>query len=391
MISAELLKKFQEIADHPDRQKEAYQDMGKKIVLMAPVYTPEEIVHSMGMVPMGIWGADMELKESKRYFPSFICSIMQSIVELGMKGAYEGAAAIIIPSLCDSLKVLGENWKYAVPSIPFIPMTYPQNRKPDYGKTYTKASYKRLIWDLSRISGASFEDDRLAASIQVYNEHNATMRELTEVLADNSSVSARQRNAVYKSAYFILKEEHTALVKELIKALREEAYVEPLKGTNVENTKIKIMTTGIISDCPSLLDIMEENNLRIVCDDVAGESRQYRTDAKPADTALDSLVTKFSDMDYCSVLYNVQKKRVNMIVETAKEKGARGVFVLLTKFCDPEEFDYPFIKKACEAEGLPVVLIEVDRQMVNYEQARTIVETFSLYIQEMTMGGKKYE
>lgn len=382
MISAELLEKFQEIADHPNRQKEAYQNMGKKIVLMAPVYTPEEIVHSMGMVPMGIWGADIELKESKRYFPSFICSIMQSIVELGIKGAYEGAAAIIIPSLCDSLKVLGENWKYAVPSIPFIPMTYPQNRTPDYGKAYTKAGYERVIADLSRISGETFEDEKLAASIQVYNEHNAAMRELAEVLANNSSVSARQRNAIYKSAYFMLKEEHTELVKELIKALREEAVEKSLKEPTEEDTKIKIMTTGIITDCPSLLDIIEENNLRIVCDDVAGESRQYRTDAKPADTALDSLVTKFSDMNFCSVLYDDQKKRINMIVETAKETGAKGVFVVLTKFCDPEEFDYPLIKKACEAEGLPVVLIEVDRQMVNYEQARTIVETFSLHVQE---------
>lgn len=391
MISADLLEKFQEIADHPGRQKEAYQNRGKKIVLMAPVYTPEEIVHSMGMVPMGIWGADMELKESKRYFPSFICSIMQSIVELGINGEYEGAVATIIPSLCDSLKVLGENWKYAVPSIPLIPMTYPQNRKPDYGKAYTKAGYERIIADLSRISGETFEEEKLVASIQVYNEHNAAMREFAEVLAKNSLVSAKQRNAVYKSAYFMLKEEHTALVKKLINALREEAVEESLTVPAVEDTKIKIMTTGIITDCPSLLDIIEENNLRIVCDDVAMESRQYRTDVKPAGTALDTLVTKFSDMDHCSVLYDVQKKRVNLIVDTAKEKGAKGVFVVLTKFCDPEEFDYPFIKKACEEEGLPVVLIEVDRQMVNYEQARTIVETFSLYIQEMTNGGYEYE
>ena len=50
--------------------------------------------------------------------------------------------------------------------------------------------------------------------------------------------------------------------------------------------------------------------------------------------------------------------------------------VLLTKFCDPEEFDYPLIKKACAAAGIPVTVIEVDRQMVNYEQARTALETF---------------
>lgn len=57
----------------------------------------------------------------------------------------------MIPSLCDTLKTVGENWKYAVPSIPFIPMTYPQNRKPAYGVAYTKAGYERVIRDLEKL------------------------------------------------------------------------------------------------------------------------------------------------------------------------------------------------------------------------------------------------
>ena len=81
-------------------------------------------------------------------------------------------------------------------------------------------------------------------------------------------------------------------------------------------------------------------------------------------------------MDNCSVLYDVEKKRVQRIVEDAKAADAKGVILVLTKFCDPEEFDYPLIKKACEAENLPIILVEVDRQMENYEQVRTMIETF---------------
>ena len=71
------------------------------------------------------------INQAKKYFPAFICSIMQSILELGINGEYKGISAIVIPSLCDSLKCIGQNWKYAVKDIPFIPMTYPQNRKPE--------------------------------------------------------------------------------------------------------------------------------------------------------------------------------------------------------------------------------------------------------------------
>ena len=48
----------------------------------------------------------------------------------------------------------------------------------------------------------------------------------------------------------------------------------------------------------------------------------------------------------------------------------------MTKFCDPEEFDYVPIKRACDRNGLSHINIEVDRQMVNYEQANTMLQAF---------------
>ena len=323
MNKQELLACFHEAATSPRKLMDKYLAEGRKVVLTAPVYTPEEIIHSMDMVPMGVWGADIQINEAKKYFPAFICTIMQSIVELGVKGVYDGASAIVIPSLCDSLKVVGQNWKYAVKGIPFIAMTYPQNRKPAFGHTFTKAGYEYVI---------------------------------------------KERSDIFKSAFFMRKEEHTALVKELLAVLAAE---EPAEA------KIRIMTTGILADAPGLLEILDDNGMRIVCDDVAAESRQYRTDA-PAEgeTALDRLASKFCAMDNCSVLYDVEKKRVDKIVEDAKAAKAQGVLVLMTKFCDPEEFDYPLIKRACDKAEIPCVLIEIDRQMVNYEQARTAIETF---------------
>ena len=49
----DTIRKFHEAASSPRAQMEKYMAEGKKIVLTAPVYTPEEIIHSMGFVPMG--------------------------------------------------------------------------------------------------------------------------------------------------------------------------------------------------------------------------------------------------------------------------------------------------------------------------------------------------
>ena len=54
-----VLEKFHAVAANPKKQLDTYLSNGDKVVLTAPVYTPEEIIHSMGLVPMGAWGADM--------------------------------------------------------------------------------------------------------------------------------------------------------------------------------------------------------------------------------------------------------------------------------------------------------------------------------------------
>lgn len=363
-----LLMKFHDIAANPDKQLKSYLKEGKKVVICAPVYTPEEIIHSMGLVPMGVWGADIEIKEAKRYFPAFICSIMQSILELGITGAYKGVSAIVIPSLCDSLKCLGENWKYAVKDIPFIPMVYPQNRANEVGKKFTRAGYERVIKDLKAATGAIFSEESLQKSIEIYNTHNAAMREISDLLIQYPQITASQRSDIFKSAYFVTKEEHTKLLNELMTALKEE---KPL-----ETKKAKVVISGILADSKNLLKILDDNNMQIVADDIAHESRQYRVDAKPSVSSLDSLSQKFSDMDNCSVIYDADKKRANYIVDLVKRTGAQGVIIFMTKFCDPEEFDYVIVKKALDLADIPSTMIEVDRQMGNYEQAKTIIQTF---------------
>ena len=370
MNANELIAKFHEIATNPRVMMDKYLADNKRVILTAPVYTPEEIIHSMGYIPMGAWGADIRINDSKQYFPAFICSIMQTILELGMKGAYKGASAIVIPSLCDSLKCLGQNWKCAVKDIPFIPMTYPQNRKPTYGCEFTKAGYNRVINDIEALGQAKFDESKLLESIKIYNEHNEAMRSFAKTAAKSVLVTPQVRSDVFKSAYFMEKSEHTALVNELISELE--------KDLGDVSKSVKIMTVGILADSPALLQIFSDLSLKIVADDIAAESCQYRVDA-PVDSslAIDAMVTKFRNTDSTSVMYDPAKKRCAEIAKRAKEAGADGLVYVLTKFCDPDEFDYPMIKKACDEADIPCILIEVDRQMENMEQARTMLQTFT--------------
>ena len=86
----DILNKLHEAAASPRAQMDGYLAQGKKIVLCAPVYTPEEIIHSMGFVPMGAWGGDVALNRAKEYCPAFLCAIVQSLLELGISAVRGG-------------------------------------------------------------------------------------------------------------------------------------------------------------------------------------------------------------------------------------------------------------------------------------------------------------
>ncbi len=357
------LEKLRAVAASPRAQMAKFLAAGKKVVLAGPPFVPEEAIHAMGLVPMAVWGADILLREAKRYFPAFCCSVAQSILELGIAGAYNGASAIVIPSLCDTLKCAGQNWKHAVKDIPFIPMTWPLNRFGQAGKDFAKAGIRRVIDDLMSATGAEFSEDALRESIRVYNAHNAAMRELYAALEKNP-LQAGDRAAVYKSAQFMPKEEHTALVRELLKELCAVA-----KG-------VPVYAAGYLMD-GGVLRAFEKNGIDIVGDNIAAHSVQYLVDAPEDMDGLSALAEKWAAARGCSVLFDPGKTRADEIAKAAKTAGARGVVFLQMKFCDPDEFDYVEIKRACEAAGLPIILIEMDRQMTDYAQAETAMQAFA--------------
>ncbi|MGO1369671.1 2-hydroxyacyl-CoA dehydratase subunit D [Senegalia sp. (in: firmicutes)] len=365
-----LLEEFSKIASEPNARIDHYINKGKKVIGCLPVYCPEEIVYAAGMVPFGIWGAEREVSEAKMYFPSFICSILQTSLEMGLRGHLDKLSAVMIPGLCDSLKCMGQNWKQGVKNVELIPVIHPQNRKIEAAVEFLGSQYKTIKSKLEEISGNEISDEKLQDAINVYNQHRKSMREFIEIAAKYPNlITPSQRSAVIKSSYFMEKPEHSKMLDELIKLCKEQS--------EKEWDGLKVVTTGIIADSPSILKILEDNNIAIVADDIAHESRQFRTDVVASDDPIEALARQFSDRDGCSVLYDPEKKRGSMIIDKVEKYDADAIIVLMTKFCDPEEYDYPIMKKEFDEREIPTILIEVDQQMKNYEQARTMVETFS--------------
>ena len=126
---------------------------------------------------MGMWGGRTELKLAKSYLPAFACPIMQANMELGLKGAYQGISAVIIPTMCDTLRCMTQNWRFGMKDIPMIPIVYPQNRTSPASVDYLISEFETVLTILYTITGNMVSEKSMEEAIAVYNQHNATMRE----------------------------------------------------------------------------------------------------------------------------------------------------------------------------------------------------------------------
>lgn len=73
---------------NPRAQMDRYLKKGKKIVGCFEPYTPEELVHASGMIPMGLFGGRTDIQLAKSYLPPFACPVMQANMEYGLNGTY---------------------------------------------------------------------------------------------------------------------------------------------------------------------------------------------------------------------------------------------------------------------------------------------------------------
>ena len=363
-----ILDCFKDIAENPRKQLDAVLAEGRKAIGVMPYYAPEELVYAAGMVPFGMWGAETQVAESKRYFPAFYCSIIHTILDLGIRGEFKGLSAVMIPLTCDSLKGMGANWQYGVKDIPIINVAYAQNRKLAAGIEFTESQIKKIRTEVEQIAGCKITDTQLSAANKVYNDNRKACLKFTELAASHGkTVSPADRAMVLKARYFMARDAHSAMLEELNAALA--ALPEEAAGK-------KIVTTGIIADSPELLGILKDNGFTIAADQITHESVDFRCLADESIDPVKAMAKRLAEIEGTSVLYEPEKARNTQLVQIAKDCGADGVLWVLTKFCDPEEFDYVPGKAALDAAGIPLLLIEIDQQMVNYEQVRTAIETF---------------
>lgn len=370
-----LLDEFKEIAANPKKQLENYKAQGKKAIGVLPYYAPEELVYASGMVPFGVWGSNTKtISRAKEYCATFYCTIAQLALEMLLDGTMDQLDGIITPTVCDTLRPMSQNFRVSVgDKLPVIFLAHPQNRFDSFGLQFTVDQYTHIKKELEKISGKEITNDDIQKAIKVYNKSREARRKFVKLASDHCDViTPTKRSAVLKAGWFMLKDEYTAKLNEL------NAQLEAMPVCNWKGTKV--VTSGIICDNPKLLASFEENNIAIAADDVAHESRSFRVDVPEDKDGLMALAKQFANIDYEILLYDKeasQNRRGEFVADMVKESGAQGLVLFMQQFCDPEEMEYPYLKKALNNAGIPHIKLGIDQQMRDFGQAQTAIQAFA--------------
>ena len=342
---------------------------GKRAVGCMLEFCPEEIVYAANMLPVGLWGADIELREVKRYFPAFFCAPIQQSMELALQGAFDGVlSAVIVPILCDALKSAGQNWRIAVPEIPMIPVVYPQNRQIKAGQRFMESELREVKARLEQICGRPISEDALNQSINVYNEYRLSMQEFSSVASRHTDViTASARHNVFMNGFLRDKADYTMLVRELTSELKKLPEVKPRRA---------VALTGIALDTERVLRCMEENGFAVTADMLAQESLQVETLVTENGSALERIAAWWSNVRCSSLTLDEKKLRADKLVELVSSGLADGIIVAMPAFCDPEEYDYPILCEALQQKGVAQIGLELSGPS-GCEQACSRIQAFA--------------
>lgn len=350
------------------------QHPGAKAIAYFPVYTPVEIIHACGMLPVGLNGAgdQLDIQYADARFGSFICSIVKTTLEMAMTGHLEPMDGLLFSSICDSARNLCFVMKRNFPDKYIDFLHLPHNPNSPASLDFLRSEYQRLAQHLEEMSERKLDNDALRQAIAVYNENRGLLRQLYAFRTERPELlRTSELYALMRAGCFLPVETHNAWLR--------EALVELGGRIRKPRDSIRVVIEGAFCEQPplDLLKLMEEAGCYVVDDDFMLGRRWFTEDIPVHGDPMGALAESYLDRAvYSSVRHDSRKPRHKELLAKVKRSGAQAVIFLIAKFCEPAYFDYVLFKRELEGAGIPHLHLEFEEKAFTFERFRTDVETF---------------
>jgi len=358
--------------EHVERWKAAHPD--RKIVGCYPVYTPVELIHASGMLPVGVIGGGnrIEIAYADSRFQSFVCSIVKSTLELGLTDKLHFLDGIVFHSICDPARNLASVFKRNFPELTVEYIHFPQNMASAHTREYLVEEYRRVQSTYAELSGKQATAEALRQSIATYNEQRKLLRAFYRMRQETpQNLSTVECYILSRMGTLLPVEEHIDFLKAAIEHVR-------LRDEKPKD-RIRVVLEGSFCEQPplELIESLEAAGCYILDDDFLLGWRWFEEDIPLEGDPLENLADAYLNRSvFSGVKHDLRQPKSKHLIDKVQGLDAGAVIILAAKFCEPALFDYALYRRALEEHGIPHLYLEFEEKMWMFDKVKTEIETF---------------
>ncbi|MCE5273882.1 MAG: 2-hydroxyacyl-CoA dehydratase family protein [Syntrophaceae bacterium] len=341
---------------------------GKKVLGYFCTYTPVEILHAGGFLPVRIWGGRGPVEKAYSLVPNFICPYMKRSLENALNNEYDFLSGLVQGYTCDVACGLVNIWKGNIPMIisHSVPLPYNDTLQ---SREFLRSVLGELMERLSKIGG-SFPDGALGASWDLYTQIRRALSDLSRRRSQGRlDLDAADFVTVVQAGFVTEPEAYLTMLKELVSSPDPGCGVSPREG-------IPVLVSGSVVEDANVLALIGKHGLLVVADDLCTGLRSFTPASGMGESPLERLVDRTMKRFPCPSRSH-PRERIPLVKGLVADSGARGVIFLFQKFCTPHLADHPMVSQALRDDGIPSISIEMDEDGLLDAQVATRLETFS--------------
>ncbi|MCJ7521285.1 MAG: 2-hydroxyacyl-CoA dehydratase family protein [Dehalococcoidia bacterium] len=344
---------------------------GRPVLGWLCTYVPEEIMHAAGALPVRITGynREMELEDGSAYLYVNNCSFSRSCLQMGLRGEYEFLDGVIGGSTCDGARRLFDLWRNYIGTPFHHILTVPRKTTPEAHALYY-LQVKQFKEHLEEFLGIEITDDSLRQSIEIYNESRSLLGNLYELRKlDNPPITGAETMEVLNASFRMPKELFNQYLKDLL--------IDLSNSSHSYTSQARVMVTGSVVTNPEFIESIETQGALVVADDICTGTR-YWSDPVVLDgnsSALPAISQRYLNNFPCARMFP-SKARFDRIVKLARDFRVDGVISQTIRYCVSYAHDLPLLTKRLQAEGIPVLALDVEYGTSGSGQIQTRVQAF---------------
>ena len=366
----EKLSDFYEAVSNTGDYIRKLKDKGKKVLGYFCSYTPEEIILAAGIHPVRLFGAKGNITLADAHLQSYSCSLARGALEDALSGKLSFLDGTVFPHTCDTIQRLSDIWRLNTDFGFFADIVLPVKLDTESSREYMKDVLQRFRTDLEKGMGVTITDGALEESIEKYNRIRGCLKTIYELRsADPGILTGSDLHAIVKGSMIMDRDYLLEKLPEVIEILKG-------KGPSRDTGMKRIMLTGSICDHPDIYTIIEKSGGVVVWDDLCTGSRYFEGLISPNGDPVSAIANRYVERLICPAKHISNTARGESIIEMVRKNNVQGVIFLLLKFCDPHDFDYPYMKEFLDGEDIPSMLLEIEDQLPSEGQLMTRFETF---------------